>query len=286
MEHRVVDGPAAFHFVNEWSNIARGLDLKISPFFDRTIFCPRNPPQVVFNHIEYQLTPNMKASQQSSTSTNSQHGVTTVVLEITMQQINILKAKAKEDDNNRVNYSTYEILAGHFWKCASIARAIPNNQETRLHFAANGRNLRLKPRPPQPGFFGTAVFVATSTAMASDLRSKPLWYAASRIHETLIRMDDDYLRSAIDYLQLFPKTKRDGAHFYESPNFRITSWMKMQIYEANFGWGQPFYMGPATTLCEGKALILPTAKKDGSAFLVLGLLQEQMEVFVKLFYKY
>ncbi|PON74938.1 Transferase [Parasponia andersonii] len=288
VEHRVVDGPAAFHFVNEWSNIARGLKLAIPPVFDRTIFCSRNPPQVVFNHFEYQLTPGTKTSQQSSiTSTNSQSGVTSPtvsVFEITIEQLNVLKAKAK-DDSNIVNYSTYEILAGYFWKCASIARAIPNSQETRLHFAANGRNLRLKPRP-QPGYFGTAVFVATSAVVASDLQSKPLWYAASRIRETLVRMDDDYLRSAIDYLEFFPDTKRDGAHFYESPNFRVTSWMKMPLYEANFGWGRPFYVGPAAVMYEGKAFFIPTANKDGSLLLILALQHEQMEVFKKLFYEY
>ncbi|PON74941.1 Transferase [Parasponia andersonii] len=204
MEHRVADAPAFFHFTKEWSNMARGLDITIPPFLDRTIF---RPP-----------------------------------------------------------------------------REVPNNMETRLYFPTNGRYSRLKPRPPS-NYFGTGVFTATSTAVVSDLQSKPLWFASSRIHETLIQMDDDYLRSAIDYLEAHLNTERSGAHCYKSPNFKVTSWMKMPIYEADFGWGNPIYMGPGGNINEGKAYIIPSGNEDGSLFLVIALQQEQMKVFEKLFYE-
>jgi omega-hydroxypalmitate O-feruloyl transferase len=47
VNHCMNDGISAMQFVNSWSDIARGLDLKIPPFLDRTILKPRNPPQIV-----------------------------------------------------------------------------------------------------------------------------------------------------------------------------------------------------------------------------------------------
>ncbi|PON86291.1 Transferase [Trema orientale] len=285
-EHRVMDGPAAFDLVKAWANNARGLELPSTlPFFDRTILSPRNLPQILFDHFEYQLTPSMKSSLQNS---NAKHGnadesTKFSVFKITKEQLNILKAKAKQNGNT-TNYSTYEILAGHLWKCACKARGlVSNNQETRLYFPANGRFLRMEP-PVPPGYFGCVVFMAMATAEASDLQSKPLWYAASRIRETRVRMDSDYLRSAIDYLELHPDTKRFGNHLHRSPNFGVTSWMKLPIHEADFGWGRPFYMGPGGNMHDGKTYVIPSATEDGNLLVVIALQPEEMKLFEKFFY--
>ncbi|GMN73944.1 hypothetical protein TIFTF001_053768 [Ficus carica] len=190
--------------------------------------------------------------------------------------------------SNVMNSSTFEILAGHTWKCVCKARAQPDDQETTLYFPLSGRSpSRLKPQLP-PGFFGNAIFAATSVALSGDLQSKPLSYAVSLIHETLVKMDNDYLRSAIDYLELQPDISliRRGAHTYQYPNLGITSWSKMGSHDADFGWGKPCYMGPTELLFEGKSYILPSAGDDGSLCLAIALHEEHLKVFEKLFYEY
>ena len=62
---------------------------------------------------------------------------------------------------------------------------------------------RVRLQPPLPrGYFGNAIFMATPMALAGDLISKPIDSAASIIHEVLAQIDDEYLRSALDYLEL------------------------------------------------------------------------------------
>ncbi|BFG24854.1 hypothetical protein CerSpe_111280 [Prunus speciosa] len=90
MEHRIADGVSGLHFVNTWSDIARG-DLKHinPPFLDRTLLRARNPPQPAFPHIEFLPSLQMKlASDLLQSTTNT----TTSLFRLTQEQLNILKS--------------------------------------------------------------------------------------------------------------------------------------------------------------------------------------------------
>lgn len=279
MQHHVADGFSGLHFVNTWSDMARGLDLTIPPFIDRTLLRAREPPQPAFPHVEYQPAPNMKTPQQNSV----QDTTTVSIFKLTKDQVSKLKAKSKEDGNT-TNYSSYEMLSGHIWRCTCKARALPDDQDTKLYIATDGR-ARLQP-PLPPGYFGNVIFTATPLALAGDLQSKPTWYAASRIHDALARMDDDYLRSALDYLELQPDLSAlvRGAHTFRCPNLGITSWVRLPIHDADFGWGRPIFMGPGGIAYEGLAFVLPSPANDGSLSVAIALQTEHMKAFEKLLY--
>jgi shikimate O-hydroxycinnamoyltransferase len=287
VQHLLADGLAGLHFVNTWSDMARGLDLTIPPFINRTLLRARNPPQPAFQHVEYHPSPPMKTPLQSVDTS------TTIVsmFKITRDQLNTLKTKFKDDVNtdtntNTVRYSTYEILSGHLWKCVTMARALPDDQETKLYVAVDGRS-RLHP-PLPPGYFGNVIFITTPIALAGDLRSKPTSYAPSMIHHALARMDDEYMRSALDYLDLQPDVSAlvRGAQTYRCPNLGITSWTRLPIYEADFGWGRPVFMGPGGIQYEGLSYILPSPTNDGSLSVAIALHSEHMKAFEKLLYEF
>lgn len=276
IEHRVSDGLSSLHFVNTWSDMARGLDIKIPPFFDRTLLRARDPPQPSFSHVEYEPS-------HQSTNPSASESTKVSIFQMTSDQLNHLKAKFKEDGNT-IKYSSYEMLAGHIWKCATKARQLADDQETRLFVATDGRS-RLKP-PLPPGYFGNAIFASTPIATAGDLQSKPIWYAASCIHNTLVRMDDEYLRSALDYLELQPDLSAlaRGAHSFRCPKLGITSWVRLPIHDADFGWGRPNFMGPAGIAYEGLCYLLPSTSNDGSLSVAICLQTEYMKLFSKLLY--
>ncbi|XP_052183143.1 shikimate O-hydroxycinnamoyltransferase-like isoform X2 [Diospyros lotus] len=280
-QHRVVDGTSAFHFINTWSDMARGLDLTIPPFIDRTLLRARDPPQPAFEHIEYQPPPAMKTSPQQS---ESEPETTVSIFKFSRDQLNALKAKSKEDGST-VSYSSYEILAGHVWRSVCKARGLADDQETKLYIATSGRARLKQPTLPE-GYFGNVIFTATPIALAGDLQGKPTWYTASRIHDALVRMDDEYLNSALDYLELQPDLKSlvRGAHTYRCPNLGLTSWVRLPIYDADFGWGRPIFMGPGGIAYEGMAYALPSPNKDGSLSVVICLQTQHMERFEKFLY--
>lgn len=202
---------------------------------------------------------------------------------LTRDQLNILKAKSKEDGNT-VNYSTFEILAGHVWKCASKARELPVDQKTNLHVVVEGRS-RLQPPLPL-GFFGNVIVTATIISTVGDLQSKPTWYASSCIHNAISQINDNYFRSAIDFLELQPDLSAlvVGADSRRSPNIGINSWVRLPSYDADFGWGRPIFVGPCGIPFEGTAFVLGSATNDGSLSVAICLQSVRMKSFSKLFY--
>ncbi|XP_073119513.1 shikimate O-hydroxycinnamoyltransferase-like [Henckelia pumila] len=279
MQHHAADGFSGLHFINTWSDMARGLDITVEPFIDRTLLRARDPPRPLFKHIEYQPPPSMKLATKPDTSPET----AVSIFKLARDQLNALKSKSKEEGNT-VTYSSYEMLAGHIWRCACKARGLPQDQDTKLYIATDGRS-RLRPSLPS-GYFGNVIFTATPVAVSGDLESKPVWYSASKIHDALARMDDDYLRSALDYLELQPDLKAlvRGAHTFRCPNLGITSWSRLPIHDADFGWGRPIFMGPGGIAYEGLSFILPSATNDGSLSVAISLQTEHMKVFEKLLY--
>lgn len=286
MQHHVADGASGLHFINSWSDVARGLDISTPPFIDRTLLRARDPPQPVFDHIEYKPPPALKSSTTplQPAKPGSDNSAAVSIFKLTRDQLNILKGKSRENGNT-INYSSYEMLAGHVWRSVCKARSLdPNDQETKLYIATDGR-ARLQPPLPQ-GYFGNVIFTATPIAMAGDLMSKPIWYAASRIHDALLRMDNEYLRSALDFLELQPDLRAlvRGAHTFRCPNLGITSWVRLPIHDADFGWGRPIFMGPGGIAYEGLSFIIPSPVNDGSLSVAIALQPEQMKVFQEVFY--
>ncbi|KAG6422192.1 hypothetical protein SASPL_118756 [Salvia splendens] len=275
-EHHTSDGISALHFVNTWSEIARGLTTVPPVSLDRRILSARNPPQPQFPHIEHQPPPRLKTPIQAASG-----DATFSTFRLSRHHINALKQKC----NDGLNYTTYQVVAGHVWRCVSIARSLPQDQETKLQFPMNARQ---KLRPPLPeGFFGNGVFYTGAFALIGELESKPLKFAVEKVHEAIARMDDKYLRSALDYLELHMRNVEGivrSQNNVKCPNFGITNWLRLPFYEADFGWGKPVFIGPGGAIFEGKSFLFADPQNEGGALLAITLHQGTMKRFQKLLY--
>ncbi|MBA0627435.1 hypothetical protein Godav_004949, partial [Gossypium davidsonii] len=109
-----------------------------------------------------------------------------------------------------------------------------------------------------------------------------------RIHEGLKKINDEYLRSALDYIETVSdlSTLVRGPHTFRCPNLAVNSWLWLPMYEADFGWGRPIHTGPADVSHEGKVLILPTPINDGSLLVATRLGISHMSCFEKLLYEF
>ncbi|KAJ7523376.1 hypothetical protein O6H91_18G049200 [Diphasiastrum complanatum] len=315
MQHHVADGMSGIHFINTWAAMARGEGLEVPPYIDRTLLRARSPPTPRFAHIEYKPPPPLLTAQPEAGKPTSANGIaanghsqangslsngaaaaanhavsytkdqaepafSVGVFKFSKDELQRLKAKAIDEDN-LFSYSSYEMLSGHIWKSLCKARGLVDEQETKLYIATDGR-ARLRPSLP-PGYFGNVIFTATPMATVGDLLSKPLHFAAAEIHRVVAMMDDEYLRSALDFLELQPDLSKlvRGAHTFTSPNLGITSWARLPVYDADFGWGRPIFMGPAVIAFEGLAYILRSSTDDDSLTLSLALQTDHMSAFEK-----
>ncbi|XP_060211567.1 shikimate O-hydroxycinnamoyltransferase-like [Lycium barbarum] len=273
--HTLSDGVSSIHFINTWSEIARGLSVAVPPFIDRSLLRARDPPTPAFKHVEYHPPPTLKNVHGEVSVPKSS---TTSMFKITRDQLTLLRTRSEHKG------STYEVLAAHIWRCTCKARGIDDDQLTKLHIATNGR-IRLSPPVPQ-GYLGNIVFTATPIAKSSELQSEPLTKTARKIHDTLARMGDEYLRSAIDYLELITDLSKliRGPTYFASPNLNINSWTKLPVHDSDFGWGKPIHMGPACILYEGTVYILPSPSDDKNLRLAVCLDADHMPLFEKYLY--
>ena len=141
------------------------------------------------------------------------------------------------------------------WRCACKVRAVDshNSQSTRARIGVDIRN-RLKPSLPER-YFGNAISATvTPICLYEDLLSKPLSYSAGKVRETIERMDDEYIRSTLDFISSrkdvsglrsnFHIQGYSEAPFLGNPNITLGSRIGLPIYDADFGWGKPIYEGP------------------------------------------
>ncbi|KAG4143602.1 hypothetical protein ERO13_D06G201133v2 [Gossypium hirsutum] len=246
-----------------WSEMARGLpQISLPPLIDRTLLRGRVPPIPRFHHLECDPPPSLNTSM--SLGPNNHKPSTVSVFKITKNQLNTLKAKSWEY-GNKTNYNTYTILAAYIWCYATKVRGLSYDQPTKLNMPINGR-----PRlhPPLP-----STYVGNATL--------------ERVHGTLKMMNNEYLRSALDYLETLPDitAARIKPDTYQCPNLNINKWTRLSTYDADFGWGRAIYVGPANIVHEGKIFILPSPTNDGSLSLVACLQIAHMKLFEKHLYE-
>ncbi|KAK6290300.1 hypothetical protein POUND7_001841 [Theobroma cacao] len=251
-----------------------------------TLLRARNPPTPTFRHIEFEPSPSLKTIVLTPKSQPSPESSIMSMFKITADHLKALKAKVNENSNSNTKYSTYSILTAHIWRCATKARDLLRDQELKLPIPIDGRN-RLRP-PFPPGYFGNVIFHAAPVTLAGDLLSESFIDTIKRIHEILKVMDDEYLRSSIDYIEKAPDIKSvgRGPQIMRCPNLSINSWMWLPIHDADFGWGRPIFVRPVNIVHEGKLYILPSPTKDGSLTLVTRLETSHMKLFGKLLYEF
>ncbi|URE17857.1 Transferase family [Musa troglodytarum] len=269
--HGVMDGVSALHFINTWSDIARGAEGTVVVSLDRALLRARSPPTVPFEHFEYQC---YSPRRQLSTTM-------TAKLMLSKDQLTSLKTSIELGSRRRV--STFEAVTAYVWRCACKARQLEADQETRLYMAVDVRS-RLKP-PLSPGYFGNAV-VRTSVAVATgEIVSSPLQRTVEQMHDAVVRLDDEYIRSIIDLLELMKDIgEMDLGSWQESQtDLWAVSWLRLPVYEADFGWGKPAFMARAHVNRKGMLYLLRSPEGDGGITLMLTLEPENMPRFMKVF---
>ncbi|RZC92802.1 hypothetical protein C5167_028060 [Papaver somniferum] len=276
--HIVVGGVCGFNFINAWSGLCRGVNnMKSVPFFDRTVLRARDPPIVSFPHIEHNKPTSMNIPPLSKPK------IAISKLNISTMQATLLKYKCNKGE---FRFSTYEVIAGHIWRCACKARELKDDQETVISIPLDCRSRSIPPLPD--GYFGNAIFDLAPKAISGDIVSKPLSYAVNIIHETIKTSgNNEYLRSALDYLELHPDISILKGGGPQSCIIRNVSWLKMPIYGDDFGWGQPLYVGLGTVGLAGLSLLAPKPPcSDGGFSLIISLESDyHMNLFTEYFYE-
>ncbi|KAI0504728.1 hypothetical protein KFK09_015681 [Dendrobium nobile] len=279
IHHTAADGLASIHFINSWARITHtNTHILIPPSLDHTLLCARSPPSIASDHIEYSQIPFIPSSTLPT--------FPSAILKLSNHHLALLKITPNNNNNQKTPLSTFKAVVFHIWRSACKARGLDPSSLTRLYIIVDARN-RL--RPPLPaGYLGNAVFRTSARAKAGEVSE----IGVGKIEAALNVIDDEYIRSLVDYLE----EKVDGigairpraiAWVLPETDLWVVSWMGMPVYDADFGWGKPFYMGAASLQVAGQAFIVPCSpeEEEGGVSVVMAMEESYMRRFKEVFYK-
>ncbi|KAI3834673.1 hypothetical protein MKX03_027857 [Papaver bracteatum] len=256
--HRVADGQSMSSFFVAWARMVRGLDIETLPYHDRfSVSQPRNQPKIEFDHPSIEF---------KKTTVNPE----------TTPFINKLKSKVVRENNPHKRYSTFECLLSHAWKKVTQARGLDLEESTQVRVAVNGR-ARIKPAVPME-YFGNLVLWAYPTLKVKELLQESHSYVAKAIHDEVIRVDNRYFKSFIDFGATTKGGDDEGEDLEATapefgntlcPNLEVDSWLR--FYPCAF-------FSPNIPV-EGLIIFLPTCSEDGGVDVVISLLPEHVPLF-------
>lgn len=270
LHHVAVDGTSAFHFFQTWSTISRDSDGAAVelPCHDRTLLRARRPPSVHPDALSV-FCPKMSFAEPSGPTASK-------VFIVSADQLASLKRACGSE-------TTFCALTALVWQCTCVARRLPPAAEARVSFSAN---IRRSTRPPLPSrYFGNALVPVFAAGAAGDVASDALESVAGRIRRAISRVDDELVRSAVDYHELFGIDYRLQRGIVPATELRMVSWLGMPLYDADFGWGRPWRMSRAESVRGGHVHLMNNGPALDSGVRVLACLEAaHMEEFERLLY--
>ncbi|CAL5005999.1 unnamed protein product [Urochloa decumbens] len=272
IHHVTMDGMGAFHFIQTWTGTSRGLPTADAcgpaPFHDRTLLRARSPPSPSFDHPVY----------SPSLLNGRPRPFVTRVYSVSPKLLADIKSQCSP------GVSTYCAVTAHLWRAMCVARGLAAGSDTRLRVPANVRH-RLRPPLPR-SYFGNAIVRDLVTARVEDVLARPLGFAAQAIKDAVDRVDDAYVRSVVDFLEVESEKGSQAARGQLMPesDLWVVSWLGMPMYDADFGWGTPRFVAPAQMFGSGTAYVTQRANRDDGLAVLFALEPEYLECFEKVFY--
>nr|GMD17901.1 agmatine coumaroyltransferase-2-like [Ipomoea batatas] len=283
--HLVADGHSTSNFLVAWGEACREVMIQPLPLCDRTIFIPRNPPRIEYDHVGTEYMPKKTDHFLNKDDATFLDNIVVHKVHFTLEFLTKLKAKASDARP----YSTFESLVAHLWRAITKARNLGDFETTHIRIAVDGR-ARLNPKVPNE-YFGNLVLWAFPTTKVKDLLRQPLSYTAKLIHDAVLEVNNNYFRSFVDFANSkviieedrFVPTA-DVEKLILCPNLEVDSLLRFPFYDLDFGTGCPYIFMPTFLPVEGLMFFLPSFIGDGSIDAFIALFQDNLATFKQICY--
>ncbi|EFJ23411.1 BAHD acyltransferase [Selaginella moellendorffii] len=266
VHHNVGDGFSASSFLTAWSLVSRGEGEEfLAPCFDHSLMDAKtlrkvDDPAKLFNHVEYQTQrPNVPATFPE---------LKACMFKFPTWAIEALRSFCEPGTTK------FEALAAHVWKSVTKARNLESHEETKLGMAVDGRTRFTPPLPEK--YFGNVIFYACTSSSSQKLVENPVRYSASLVHEATHLITDEYMRSALHWLEQQPSPLGVFPSFCDArTDLALTSWSRFPLYDVDFGGGKPVFVGLPVAAFTGLVIFLPWLD-DQTMVVLVGLYAEHM----------
>ncbi|XP_057532538.1 uncharacterized acetyltransferase At3g50280-like [Amaranthus tricolor] len=255
INHCLVDGTSAVHFLSTWSKFfmsSSSLPPSIShvpiirPSFLNNIQTNNKLPYIKPSEFVIRTTPN--------------NGIRERIFHFSNNTIAMLKCKANSQASHyQHKISSLQAISAFIWRSISRARNLHSNNLTSCTMITD-----LRPRftpPLSRHCFGCFLNEAAVTVNITDLLSNNLGWAASLLHEKVIRLDDKVAR------HVFCKSPEleISCNASSGPNpVIVVGSPRLDLYGCEYGLGRPLGVIIGADNDDGEITISSSSKLDGS----------------------
>ena len=245
LSHKLADACTIGTFINTWAKMSRGnpneLNLEKPEFGQGCDIFPPSPPEF--------------SSAKTSSIELVQENCVTKRCVFTAEKIASLKSKLKN------NPTRVEAVSSLLWKCATKA-----SSSSRASVWFLSMNLRKRISPPFGNNTAGNIVAGLTAKMHHHEQEEANLHQvmADKIRKGIEEASGSYsdkklvFKNVQGFIQeVVREMKSDEAEF-----FRCTSWCRFGLYEADFGWEKPAWVG-LVTLLGYKNFVVLMDTKDG-----------------------
>ncbi|XP_038686634.1 stemmadenine O-acetyltransferase-like [Tripterygium wilfordii] len=252
--HKLADATTIATFMKDWASTTLKSDTEV-------LVHPEFIAASLFPPVDQMFPPNNQAPRRIS-----------VRRRFVFDESNIVALKALASSTGNQQPTRVEAVTALIWNCAvKTSRSILGPSRPSLCFHAV--NLRKRFSPPLSehtigNLLGAFVAQIEETHeiglqnLVSQLRKEKQEFRVTGDTEKLFK---------VDVMARFGQTK-------DVDIFSFTSWCRMPLYEADFGWGKPIWVAPIRTIDPHVVMLVDTRDGDGIEAWVY-LTQEEMTIF-------
>eukprot|EP01018_Ginkgo_biloba_P015115 Gb_25340 [translate_table: standard] len=190
MHHALADGVSIWHLMTLWAECSRGFLISRIPVHNRAIFKRDNfnKNSNIYDAAEMENIITMTDLNNNSDDIDIDIDIDAKLIYRTFgvseKMIETLKALALQ--NGKGPYSSFVVVAAHFWRCMTKAREIAEQQDVNLCLDADSR---IYLRPPLPAnWLGNCVQFGKAQTTARELLSREFSFAVDLIHNVALNL--------------------------------------------------------------------------------------------------
>ena len=247
--HKVSDASSFFLFLNSWAAIARGCGDDIPPpQFDSAKFFPPV------------TSPTFDASRGVE---KDKLVIKRFVFDATA--IAAFRAKYNTDDKN-IEYphtTRVEALSTFIWS-RFLAATQPEKDPNKVYAVFNIANLRTRMDPPLSEYNFGNMGLATASVVPWD--SEDGFYSViTPVRDAIKKVNKNYVKNLLENGGHMDFIKEHGQKLIrgEVASLAFTSLCRFPVYEADFGWGKPAWVGSAKLLYKNLVTFFDTKVGNG-----------------------
>ncbi|CAK7355910.1 unnamed protein product [Dovyalis caffra] len=229
--HTIADAVGMFKFLNTVAEMVPSGAAKPSflPVWQRELLTARDPPRVTYEHHEFDEV------DDTDYGTVDDDSIVHKSFLFGPKEMSSLRDLLPPHLRSS---SSFLVLSACLWKCRTIAMQLEPDEIVRVSYmvSAGGKEGIKLPA----GYYGNAVTFPVALSKAGLLCKNPLEYGLDLVKEIKNRLNEEYIRSAIDLFVI-----KGRKQYRTVRDFVIADTTRVPFGDIDLGWGKPVYGGPA-----------------------------------------